>query len=79
MKLAIYIYIYIYVTEMAVYVTCECHMRADISGWLDLGLQYLQCINNEDAAVLHQAINKSTRALARCLTGTRPLSLSLMT
>ena len=43
--------------EMAVPATFECHKQADISGWLDMGLQYLQCISNGDAPVWHQAID----------------------
>ena len=43
--------------EMAVCVTCECHMHTYISGGLDAGLQYLRCVSDGDAAFLHPAID----------------------
>ena len=42
--------------EMAVYATYQCPMQAYITGWLDAGLQYPQCVHC-DAAVLHLAID----------------------
>ena len=57
--------------EMAVPATFERHKQADISGWLDVGLPYLQCISNGDAPVWHQAID--------IVHGLWPLSMSMMT
>ena len=42
---------------MAVCVTYECHTQTYISGGLDAGLQYLRCVSDGDAAVLHPAID----------------------
>ena len=44
-------------TDMAVRVTYECNMHADISGWLGARLEHLQCVCNGDAAALHQTID----------------------
>ena len=43
--------------EMTVCVIYAYHMKAYISRWLDAGLQYLQCDDDEDAAVLHKSVH----------------------
>ena len=44
-------------SEMAACVTYECDVQTHASSWLVAGLQYLQCIYNRDAAVLHNTID----------------------
>ena len=43
--------------EMTVCVIYAYHMKAYISRWLDAGLQYLQCDDDEDADVLHKSVH----------------------
>ena len=57
----------------------ECPMQAKSTGWLDAGLRYLLCISMEMLWSCTKPSIYSAWAVAWCLTGTRMISISIIT
>ena len=68
--------------EMTVYATymyMSVILQGLITGWFDAGLRCLQCVSNGSCCGLASSHRYSAWAVTWCLTGTRLLSISMMT